>query len=121
PKVKSISNSSLTTVPPMSRYIVLWFPQWPIQRLVSKRPELAGKPLVLETINHRGHFVADCSAEAAAWGILPGIPIAEAKAFARKHTPQVQRRRSKQGEGLAIEPSDPVADRQALVKLGEWL
>jgi protein ImuB len=88
----------------MMRILCLWLPNWPIQRLIHARPELNGRPVVLRVDTPRGGCVAACSAAAAAGGVRPDMPLAEAKSLVR---------------GLAIEPYEPQTDRRALARLAE--
>jgi protein ImuB len=60
--------------------------------------------VVLEAIGPRGGYVVACSTAAAAQGIRPDMPVAEAKSLARE---------------LVIEHHEPLADSQALRKLAE--
>jgi protein ImuB len=88
----------------MTRILCLWLPNWPIQRLVHSRPELRARAVVLEAAGPRGSRVAACCATAAAQGIRPDIPVAEAKSLVRE---------------LMIERYEPHTDCQALRKLAE--
>jgi protein ImuB len=91
----------------MKRILAIWLPNWPIQRRRNNRPELAGRPVILQAPSRRGQAVAACSAEAAAAGIRPGMPIAEALVGANpRHT--------------VVELHDPAADRRALEDLARW-
>jgi protein ImuB len=88
----------------MTRILCLWLPNWPIQRLIQFRPELKSRPLALVASTPRGGQVAACSSSAAAQGIHPAMPVAEAQALARE---------------LAITPHEPSTDRRVLEKLAE--
>ena len=62
------------------RYLCVWFPNWPIQRLVVDRPELRHQPVVLSfRDSRRGQCVGACSPRAAQAGIQCQMPLAEAK------------------------------------------
>ncbi|HYW81515.1 MAG TPA: DNA polymerase Y family protein, partial [Thermoguttaceae bacterium] len=61
----------------MKRALCIWFPNWPLQRLTAKQPELKGRPVVLHETVQGVQRVAALSPEAAALGITPGMPIAE--------------------------------------------
>ena len=64
----------------MKRFLALWLPDWPVQRLVLAQPELAGRAIVLYEKHPRyGQLVKACSTEAAAGGVHPGMPLAEAQ------------------------------------------
>jgi len=63
----------------------LWLPDWPLQNLRAARPELRGQPLaVCVEDGPRGRRVRYCSAEAAARGVRPGMPVAEAVSVTRE-------------------------------------
>lgn len=67
------------------RYLCVWFPNWPIQRLVVDRPELRHQPVVLSfRDSRRGQCVGACSPRAAQAGIQCQMPLAEAKALASR-------------------------------------
>ena len=70
----------------------VWFPNWPIQRLLSARPKL-GRPLAL--FDQRRKIVASSIAD------VVGLPVAEV-------------------EGLHLEQHDPQTDRRALEQLALW-
>ena len=65
----------------MKRILCLWFPHWPVQRIVAAQPELKGKPVVVAERRGRTEWVSACSPEAQAWGIRVGMSVAEAKAL----------------------------------------
>jgi protein ImuB len=88
----------------MPRILCLWFPNWPIQRIVQCRPELKGRPLVLVTEGPRGGQVAACSSAAVAAGIRPAMPLAEAQTLVCD---------------VAIRRYESLTDRRALEKLAE--
>ena len=87
----------------MTRILCLWLPNWPIQRLSRARPELSGRPLVLEAPAVRGSRVAACCRTSR----RPG----EFASTCRLP------RRSRWCGDLAVEPYDPAADRQELRRL----
>ena len=62
----------------MKRVLAIWLPDWPLQRLVSKRPELIGRPVILESASHQGQRVVACSMPAFERGIRVGMLVAEA-------------------------------------------
>src|SRR5437762_2871251 len=85
----------------MKRVLCVWFPEWPIQRLCAARPALRKLPIVLFDDSRRGGFqVAHCSRRAV--GIVPGMPLAEAKALLRQ---------------AHFERHDPVADTETILNL----
>jgi protein ImuB len=82
----------------------IWLPGWPIQRLRRARPAL-DKPLVLYLRARRGKMlVSACCVDAARLGIMPGMPLAEAKALTLE-------------TGIHFEAHDPRADHEALQAL----
>jgi protein ImuB len=113
----------------MKRVLALWLPNWPVQRLLISKPELAGRPVVLEAPSRHGQCVAACSREAHEAGVTIGMPIAEAIALlagsASAPSPNSARLSSPQaspqgGGGQSIHPLDLLANRQALVQLAQW-
>lgn len=90
----------------------MWFPNWPLQRLSSRQPELRRRPLILYQADNRDRLqVVLCSRSAAAAGVSPGMPIAEAKGL-------LQRQRGRHAPHF--EEHQPAADRHALQSLAEW-
>ena len=68
----------------MKRTLCLWFPSWPIQRLVVERPELRKTHLVLfRRDSRRGQLVAAASPLAIQAGVRPKMPISEVKQLLR--------------------------------------
>jgi protein ImuB len=88
--------------PKNKRIVCLWFPNWPIQRLLAARPELAPTVLLLTEKTGRGVFVSFCNRWARTRGICVGMPLAEALSLVRD---------------AAVEPIQPEADRMALEEL----
>ena len=68
----------------MKRVLAIWLPNWPVQRLVLARPELAGRAVVLHGPSRRGECVVACSAAAQRAGVEAGMPVAEAVALLAK-------------------------------------
>src|SRR5215211_35361 len=78
---------------PMTRILCLWFPNWPIQRAIRRRPELKGRAVALMAAESRAKaapgsatvqtIVAVCCGSAVKQGVRPGMPLAEAQALAR--------------------------------------
>ena len=67
------------------RYLCVWFPNWPVQRLVVDRPELRQQAVVLfYRDSRRGQLVGACSPRAAQAGIQCQMPLAEAKSLAAR-------------------------------------
>jgi pimeloyl-ACP methyl ester carboxylesterase len=80
--------------------------RWPVDRLGRRRPALRREPLVLvETVGARQTVAAACD-RAAAYGVRPGMTLAQARA---------------QCPSLAHAPLDPTGDQRALAGLGRWL
>src|SRR5690554_6696233 len=92
----------------MRRWVSLWFPHWPAEywRRPSEgvRPDQA-RPLALIATAQGGLRVAAVDALAAAEGIAPGLPIADARALL---------------PSLQVRDSDPRADAGALDRLARW-
>jgi protein ImuB len=82
----------------------LWLPNWPVQRHVSEQPELVDRALLLYAVSKGKPAVTACSDGAAAKGVVPGMPLAEARALWPAGDPSV-----------SIVPHDAEADRRALV------
>ena len=81
-------------------------PRWPIQRLLLEQPEHKGRAVVLFAESARGLSVVNCSPTASGWGIRPGMPLAEARAFAGDSE-----------KSLITERSVPAVDQAALCGL----
>jgi protein ImuB len=97
----------------------IWLPGWPIQRLSHARPAL-DKPAIGKRLSAIGHgrkllvlyhrarrgkmLVSACCPAAARLGVMPGMPLAEAKALTPK-------------SGIHFEVHDPRADYQSLQAL----
>ncbi|MFP6694708.1 MAG: DNA polymerase Y family protein, partial [Pirellulales bacterium] len=90
----------------MKRILAIRLPNWPVQRLVSIRPELRDQAVVLHNAARRGQHVVACSHAARERGVCEGMSVAEVNALVRG--------------GFHLEPHDPLADRQALEKLAGW-
>ncbi|MFH1920695.1 MAG: DNA polymerase Y family protein, partial [Planctomycetota bacterium] len=88
----------------MKRILCIRLDDWPIARIRAERPELKGKPIVLDEPHRGSRRVAACSAEAKAFGVTAGMPSAEAAALAGS-------------AALAVEAHDPSGDREALEAL----
>jgi protein ImuB len=89
----------------MSHILCLWLPNWPIQRLLAEQGKREqDTSLILAAEGPRGGHAVACSAAAAAGGVQPNMPVAEAKSLVR---------------GLVIARYDPAADRRALEQLAE--
>ncbi len=87
------------------RVVCLWFPDWPLQRLLAARPELARTVLLLTEKTRRGEFVSFCNPWACRRGIAVGMPLAEALSLVHGR------------DSVTVEPVQPEADRIALEEL----
>ena len=88
----------------------VWLPDWPLQRIRSAQPELENRPLVLyANAGHGGLRVVTCCRSAAKRGIVPGMPLAEAKGL-------FDTARRSRSEPLFV-LHEPETDRSALREL----
>ncbi|MBV8889076.1 MAG: DNA polymerase Y family protein [Alphaproteobacteria bacterium] len=97
----------------MRRVLYLFLPNWPIDRRRSARVQQASPgaapaeeapfAMVAETAGRR--LLAALNPAAAAAGLAPGMPLADALSFL---------------PGLATAPAQPTADHAALTRLAEW-
>src|SRR5580704_16199146 len=99
----------------MRRVLYLWLPRWPIDRLrlatrSSPRRHCAAAPAeelafatVVEAVGRR--LLAAVNPGAAAAGLAPGMPLADALSFL---------------PGLATAAAEPAEDAAALRRLAEW-
>ena len=68
----------------MKRMLCLWFPNWPIQRLVVEEPKLRKTHLVLfRRDSRKGQLVAAASPLAMKDGVQPEMPVSEVKQLLR--------------------------------------
>ncbi len=91
--------------PQVKRIVCLRFPDWPVQRLLASRPELARTVLLLTETTRRGEFVSCCNLRASRRGVSVGMPLAEARSLVSGR------------DVVHVEPIQPEADRAALEKL----
>jgi protein ImuB len=87
------------------KILCLWFPDWTLQRLIVAQPELDRGVLLLTEPMRRGDFVHYCNQLAQKRGVRVGMPVSEARTFARSQ------------DRLIVEVVQPSQDRQALLKL----
>src|SRR5436190_16991327 len=94
----------------MRRVMYLWLPHWPIDRWhLSRRKNFAAPAeetpfaTVVDAAGRR--LLAAINPAAAAAGLAPGMPLADALSFL---------------PGLMTVPADPAADSAALTRLAEW-
>lgn len=112
----------------MRRIACLWLPDWPLQRLVVKRPEMANAPIVLQALDARQESrVVFCSSQARALGIRPGMPLMEARSLmehSRRGHATLHRKRTapaaRSQPPWYIEPHESEADQLALLQLAQW-
>jgi protein ImuB len=87
----------------------LWLQHWPIDRRLSRREDSAAPaeevPFATVTDAAGKRFLAAVNPAAAAAGLAPGMPLADALSFF---------------PGLAIFPAEPAEDAAALRRLAEW-
>lgn len=87
------------------RILCLWFPDWALQRRIAVRPELDRCLFLLTEPRQRGEFVRSCNRLAQQRGVRVGMPVSEARTFARAH------------DRFIVEAVQPPQDRQALLGL----
>ena len=72
-----------------TRILCVWFPNWPIQRLVVQRPELRRQQVLLfRRDSRRGQLVNAASPLARQAGCCVGMPLSEAKSLLRRSQSQ---------------------------------
>lgn len=90
--------------------LCIWLPHWPLQERLARRPEWKEQPVVLYIEGGRGgQTVVARSRRAAACGVRPGMPLAQARALLEGATALAQ-----------YEKLDPPVHRSALQDLAEW-
>jgi len=94
----------------MRRVMYLWLPRWPIDRLRLSHRKNSGAPAeetpfatVVDAAGRR--LLAAVNSAAAAAGLAPGMPLADALSFL---------------PGLATVAAEPAEDAAALRRLAEW-
>jgi protein ImuB len=102
----------------MKRVMCVWLPSWPLQRILRAQPTepASEKPVPLVLYAEFGPnklWVVECSRNAAECGVVPGIPLAEAKGLLRT-SPGSQ---SGRPQFIRHEPGD---DQTALRELAGW-
>jgi protein ImuB len=99
----------------MRRILCLYFPEWPIQRLLAEHEvgRASGRPYILHARDpRRGELVVACNSPARERGVALGMPLAEAAALAGHASHPSEAR-------VHILPHDPEADLAALARLAE--
>ncbi len=94
----------------MKRYLSLWLPDWPLDRLrrlrsLSPRPDKPA-PFVLTEPSANGRVIAAANTTAREGGLEPGLKLADARARVPK---------------LRVEEIDRAADGDALRALAGWM
>lgn len=97
-----MTRAASTTLEPR-RYLALWFPFLPTDRLRPSFPSGAsGEPLLLVAKERNALRISSACPQARALGLLPGLPLADARA----RVPDVQ-----------VADADPQADARLLSRL----
>lgn len=92
----------------MRRFISIWLPHWPTdrrQRQAKKRNAVVRTPLALTSESQGGLRLSAVDRNAAAAGLVPGMPLADARVLV---------------PDLAATHADPAADAAALARLADW-
>lgn len=89
----------------MKRYVAIWFRHLLVDRLLLRKPELAGKPFVLSAKERGRMLVKAASRDAQALGIEAGMVLADARAV----QPDIQ-----------VVDYDPTLAEKLLASLAEW-
>ena len=95
--------------------LCVWFPHWPLQRLLLERPELRNRPVVIAGRGQRGREVRFASRPARDLGVAVGQPLAEAEALLE---PPPGTRST--GGPATILAEDRAGDRLALEQRALW-
>ncbi|MEL7129051.1 MAG: DNA polymerase Y family protein [Pseudomonadota bacterium] len=101
----------------MKRYLSIWLPEWPLDRLrrarlkgrkrtIGKELAKSSPPFVLTETGPKGLIVIAASQRAKERGITPGLSFTDARARV---------------PALIAEEHDPEADTRALRQLADWL
>lgn len=88
-----------------NRYLYIWLPYLPTDRMSKNHPELAGKPFLLYAPEHGRMVVRAVSPALAAEGIGPGMVVADVRAIL---------------PGVEAIAANPQADASLLNNLAEW-
>ena len=87
------------------RFLAVWLPWWPVERLAGRRPEVRDQPFVTVSDVRGRQVVAAGNRLAVQAGLAPGTSLADARAI----VPQV-----------VVALADPNADERALESLARW-
>lgn len=106
PAEKAASGRSRTLPRKASRrFLAVWLPWWPVERLARRRPEVRDQPFVTVSDVRGRQVVAAGNRQAVQAGLAPGTSLADARAI----VPQV-----------VVALADPNADERALELLARW-
>ncbi len=98
-----------------NRILSIWLPNWPCQRVMADRPEIAAFQLILWAKDHRrGQVVVTCNGPARSAGVTPGMGMAEALSLQLHHSARQDRKAS---HGLELIEYAPQSDLESLVAL----
>ena len=100
----------------MRRIACLWIPDWPLQRLWARRPDLRGGPVLFQGWDARRESrVLLCSPAAGERGVREGMAIAEARELLEHPS------NSRMGHSSwHMEPFDRAQEWQAWLRLAFW-
>ena len=68
----------------------------------------------------RGPCVVGRSGELGRQGVSLGMPVAEALAISRRQHPEGRENARQKNKALHLEPYNPIADHEALIRLAQW-
>lgn len=91
----------------MKRFVSVWLPAWPIERLARASPQAFPSGVASALVEDEGgkRVVTAVTEKAARAGIRPGMALNDARAIL---------------PGLAVRPAEPRADIVALRRLARW-
>jgi protein ImuB len=89
----------------MRRYLSIWLPHWPTDRWQRRHGARDDAPFALISAGRRGIRLTALDARAAAEGLAPDMPLADARALV---------------PSLRVAAADPQADIAALGVLADW-
>jgi protein ImuB len=90
---------------PSRRYLSVWLPRLPTDRLARRSPAPDDAPLVVVTLVKSALRLCAMNAAAAALGLRRGMSLADARAM---------------HPAVAVEQNDPQADRDLLEAIADW-
>src|SRR5262245_25219107 len=98
----------------MQTVVCVWFPNWPLQRLLHEQPELRSRPVIVYSTAGRGKQVVSVSRLPFQQGVRRGMPLAEAEAILAR--PLTNHPETKIPEAC-FQPLDAAADLDKLRQL----